>query len=320
MLLNQGLVALDNTFSKFVEGHGPHLGHPSSSLIIKDHVPRFDCDRVKEIIVSVPINELIDPHSLLKNVHASVNIGTRIYLNYFSYESIKKELEDNAGLFRKVFINLGDFFLSGRVFRILLKSNNSVIFTPELIGRMIFLGYELVKEDRGGGRVFISAKTTQRQKPLQKINSKFIVKLKRIGYRGELINIYKLRTMLPYSELTQQYYLSKIPILPSGKMSADPRVSKFGQFLRKHWLDEIPQLFQVFCGTVRLVGLRPIGATFLSKYPEDLRITRHKYLPGILPVTANLSVTTLDEIFEAERKYLEEKRHQPHLTDLKYFF
>lgn len=40
-------------------------------------------------------------------------------------------------------------------------------------------------------------------------------------------------------------------------LANDPRISRFGYFLRKHKIDEIPQIFNVFMGTMSLVGPRP---------------------------------------------------------------
>ena len=126
--------------------------------------------------------------------------------------------------------------------------------------------------------------------------------------------------MYQYSEFSQEYYINKNKLNKIGKVKSDPRVSRIGHILRKYWIDELPQLFQLFTLELRLVGLRPIGKVFLKQYPPDLRDKRHKYKPAVLPITAISKITNLQQIFEMERKYLAEKQSKPFITDLKYLF
>lgn len=90
----------------------------------------------------------------------------------------------------------------------------------------------------------------------------------RIGLRGREFYIIKFRTML---ELRDQ----KGILLPDVD-----RLTKFGLFLRKSSLDEIPCLINVFKGDMSLVGPRP----FISKYRKlynSTQFKRHDVIPGI---------------------------------------
>ena len=53
---------------------------------------------------------------------------------------------------------------------------------------------------------------------------------------------------------------------PAFKMKNDPRITKFGKFLRKTSLDELPQLWNIFNGTMSIVGPRPPIPTEVKEY------------------------------------------------------
>lgn len=104
-----------------------------------------------------------------------------------------------------------------------------------------------------------------------KLDSKgpVIYKSKRVGTGGQLFTFLKFRTMYThlsvgyggkeadelYKKLINSDANTREGVLP--KIENDPRVTKVGRFLRKTSLDELPQLFSVFLGTMSLVGPRP---------------------------------------------------------------
>lgn len=84
---------------------------------------------------------------------------------------------------------------------------------------------------------------------------------KRVGKGGKDIKVYKFRSMYLDADarikeyLTpEQYEIWKV----ERKIDNDPRITKVGNFLRKTSLDELPQLFNIFNGTISCVGPRPI--------------------------------------------------------------
>ena len=66
----------------------------------------------------------------------------------------------------------------------------------------------------------------------------------------------------------------------TNKLSKDPRVTRIGAFLRRYSLDEVPQLWNVFCGQMTLVGPRPIVAAEVEKYGDCFECYR-KVVPGL---------------------------------------
>lgn len=96
-----------------------------------------------------------------------------------------------------------------------------------------------------------------------------IFKDKRIGYKGKKVNVYKFRSMFYDAELNIDKYLSleqKNIWLRERKLDNDPRITKFGNFLRKTSLDELPQFFNILFGSLSVVGWRPITQRELDEF------------------------------------------------------
>lgn len=97
----------------------------------------------------------------------------------------------------------------------------------------------------------------------------------RVGKEGKLFKMYKFRSMIfnahrllrvnpKFKDLYEQYKRD------SYKLKEDPRVTRVGRFIRKHSIDEIPQLWNVLKGEMSLVGPR-------AYYPDELENQQKKY-------------------------------------------
>lgn len=97
----------------------------------------------------------------------------------------------------------------------------------------------------------------------------------RVGKKGKLFFPYKFRSMIvnahnllktdpKFKKLHAKYKKS------SYKLYKDPRITPIGKFIRKHSIDEVPQLFNVLKGEMSIVGPRPY-------YPDELRDQQKKY-------------------------------------------
>jgi len=103
---------------------------------------------------------------------------------------------------------------------------------------------------------------------------------RRIGKHGAPFLMYKFRTMIPDAE-SQRHGMESLPNCGRlFKVRDDPRVTRFGRYLRRHDLDEIPQLVNVLKGEMSLVGPRPPLAEEVARYSERDRL-RLAVLPGI---------------------------------------
>ena len=97
-----------------------------------------------------------------------------------------------------------------------------------------------------------------------KISSKgpILFKDARVGKNGKDIRVWKFRSMYIDAEERMQEKLTPEQYeqwLKERKIDDDPRITKFGHFIRKTSLDELPQLFNIFGGTISVVGPRPIS-------------------------------------------------------------
>jgi exopolysaccharide biosynthesis polyprenyl glycosylphosphotransferase len=103
----------------------------------------------------------------------------------------------------------------------------------------------------------------------------------RVGLNGRRFTLYKFRTMVVDAER----YRDQLQAMnemdgPVFKMARDPRVTRLGDILRRSSLDELPQLFNVWCGDMSLVGPRPPIPTEVEQY-EAWQRRRLSMKPGI---------------------------------------
>ena len=100
------------------------------------------------------------------------------------------------------------------------------------------------------------------------------LKQKRIGYMGKPFNICKFRSMKEDAEKDG-------PLLSAG--DEDPRVTKFGRFMRKYRLDELPQFWNVLMGDMSIVGPRPERKFYIDQIVKQAPYyyLLHNVRPGI---------------------------------------
>ena len=142
-----------------------------------------------------------------------------------------------------------------RVFDIILSAVGLVLLSPLLL----WIAWCIYRED--GGPVFYRGK--------------------RVGLHGKPFRIFKFRTMVVNAD----------QIGGSSTADDDPRITRIGKKLRKHKLDELPQLFNVFLGEMSLVGPRPE-----VKYYTDMFTAEEKAILSVRPgITDWASIWNPDE-------------------------
>lgn len=124
------------------------------------------------------------------------------------------------------------YYLFKRIFDVVASVSGLILFSPIMLG----IAIKIKTED--GGSIFY--------------------KQKRVGKNGKLFEMYKFRSMVENADQLLEELKDKNNIDGAMfKMKNDPRITKTGKFLRKHSLDEFPQLFNVLKGDMSLVGPRP---------------------------------------------------------------
>jgi exopolysaccharide biosynthesis polyprenyl glycosylphosphotransferase len=104
----------------------------------------------------------------------------------------------------------------------------------------------------------------------------------RIGRRGLPFGMLKFRSMIADADdqLASLLDLQGTSDQPLFKVNDDPRITRVGHFLRRHSLDELPQLFNVFTGEMSLVGPRPQREGEVALY-DDVAHRRLLVKPGM---------------------------------------
>lgn len=139
---------------------------------------------------------------------------------------------------------------------------------------------------------------------------------KRVGKNGKEFKFYKFRSMVPNAEAMLDDLLDKNEMDgPAFKMKDDPRITKFGRFIRKACIDELPQLINVLKGDMSIVGPRPPLPREVEMY-NDYQKQRLAVTPGLTcywQVQPERNSVSFDDWMKCDLKYIENRSFK---TDL----
>ena len=127
---------------------------------------------------------------------------------------------------------------------------------------------------------------------------------RRLGKEGKQFNCLKFRTMFVNSDEILEEYLENNPSARKeweeyAKLkSSDPRVTRIGRFLRRHSLDELPQLLNLLKGEMSLVGPRPYLPEELDKMGRyaDIILNITPGITGLWQVSGRNELTFEDRL------------------------
>lgn len=130
----------------------------------------------------------------------------------------------------------------------------------------------------------------------------------RMGLGGRTFTIWKFRSMTADAE-AREPELAHLSIYGGGgafKVPRDPRVTRVGRVLRRTSLDELPQVFNVLCGEMSLVGPRPASITDVRRY-QPHHFQRFSVMPGITgpwQVNGRNLITDFETVVKMEHDYI----------------
>jgi lipopolysaccharide/colanic/teichoic acid biosynthesis glycosyltransferase len=202
----------------------------------------------------------------------------------------------------------------------LTRGENAVISRAEALGRLSRAGFRIKQESFIGNKLCIEARKVDEPQVKNDYLYGPLIALPRVGQHGQLIKVYKLRTMHPYSEYIQDYVYKLHDLQDGGKFKNDFRITSWGAICRKVWLDELPMLINCMRGDMKLVGIRPLSRQYFELYKKDVQERRIMYKPGLIPPFYADMPSDLEAIQASELKYLDSFDKHPFFTDLKYFW
>ena len=212
--------------------------------------------------------------------------------------------------------------LTSRLYYDVTKGRKRMLSKTEVLGRLYYCGFEVDEIVPMGHIEYVFAHRHSQPYPQEQLKVYGpLIKLPRVCKNKEIKYFYKFRTMHPYAEYIQKYVFDARGGMDiADKSNDDWRITTWGKFMRKYWLDELPMLINWIKRDVKLVGVRPLSRTMFETYPEWLQEKRTKSKPGLIPPFYIDHPNTFEELFASEDKYLTEYLEHPIRTDIKYFF
>jgi len=317
-------------FSKYVdvESKDVIIVSTSNSFNLKSIVSYSNS--ISSIINISKMNNLRYTNKFLESVNDLLKEGD-IYISCVETKELrKKRIFEKNYFFLKNFIYFFDVLFNRvfpkllflrKIYFIVTKGRRKVISQAECLGRLVSCGFKILDFKIIDSRMYFVVKKVK--EPFFDMNASYgpLFKMKRLGKNGEVFYCYKFRTMHPYSEYLHSYILENYGYSKYGKPANDFRVTSWGKFLRRYWLDELPQLLNVFKGDMNLVGVRPISITYSKDIPQKILELRQKFKPGCIPPYVSLDQSSSKKsVLESEQVYLNRKIKAPFFTDIVFLF
>lgn len=302
------------------------------NIILSDntssYVDEVDFNNVQAIINLRKINNTQRPNKLFRAVNKLLPDNGLYIGRVETYWDRKCNFMKKYGILAGHVVWVADFFVNrvmprikvlDKIYYFFNRAKLHSISRPEILGRLVYCGFEIVDHTIINGLTWFVAKKVSA--PLSEVNPSYysVINLNRVGKDGRTMRVYKIRTMHPYSEFIQDYLIRTNGLDFTGRPANDYRITCWGKILRRFWLDELPQLVNVIRGDMKLVGLRPLSRVRFNEFPEDLKAERIKYKPGCIPPYIALNMPGDQESIQAERIYINDLRRHPRTTDLRYF-
>jgi lipopolysaccharide/colanic/teichoic acid biosynthesis glycosyltransferase len=131
----------------------------------------------------------------------------------------------------------------------------------------------------------------------------------RSGLNGKPFTMYKFRSMVTNAEqLKHELAVLNEMDGPVFKVTNDPRVTRFGRFLRRYSFDELPQLWNVLRGEMSLVGPRPLPVDEVRRFDDLAHRRRLSVKPGLTclwQISGRNNVTDFKDWVRLDLEYID---------------
>ena len=211
-------------------------------------------------------------------------------------------------------------FLTRPLYFAVTRGRNRTYHRVEVMGRLYRAGFEVVDERFRRGEFCVLARKVKAPIENDTPSGSPLIKMRRIGKGGKIVGVYKFRTMYSYSEYLQPYIYEHNHLAQGGKFADDYRITPWGHWMRKLWIDELPMIWNILHGDLKFVGVRPLSAQYLSLYTPEMQQLHTSVKPGLLPpfYAEAQRPQSVEEVQASERQYIESYLKHPLRTDLKY--
>ena len=306
-----------------------HAAEDSWTLASADEIIRKEAGQlVKNLFIPELLHKSNDPNLIFEKARAALSDVNLFAFRISTAENIKATLLNAHSrpvfivyylvhfVVRRVLPKLKGFRKLCRLLAIPVDMSKA-----EIMGRLIYKGFKIIDLVETDNETIFVAQVDRAANPSETKpapDEGFLFTMQRIGKDGKDITVYKFRSMHPYAEYVQAYLHQTNGLDQGGKFKNDFRVSTGGRVLRKYWIDELPMIYNLVKGDIKLIGVRPISEHYFSLYPADFQAIRRKYKPGLLPPFYADMPQTFPEIVASELTYLNQYKQAPLQTDFVY--
>lgn len=205
---------------------------------------------------------------------------------------MSKEPASRAAVQRSALLDRRAVLESAKKYWLLRRTQDIVLALTALIVLspvMLLIALAIVIDSPGAGPIFVQ---------------------NRVGRDGKIFRFLKFRSMVPNAEDKLHELLAKNEMDgPAFKIKEDPRITRVGRFIRKTSLDELPQLWNVLCGDMSIVGPRPALPREVEQY-DKYQLQRLLIQPGLTcywQIQPHRNDLSFDEWVELDLKYIRER-------------
>ncbi len=218
-------------------------------------------------------------------------------------------------IFKRVFPK---FKYTKQFYLYLTNGRNRALSKSEVLGRLVYCGFQINEVQEINNMLYFNV--MKKTEPLREAepSTGLLLRIKRIGHHGKPITVYKFRTMHPYAQYIQDYVFAQNDLAEGGKFKDDFRITKWGRWMRRFWIDELPMLWNILRGDLKLVGVRPLSEHYLSLYTAETKAIRTQGKPGLIPPFYADMPKSLEEIQASEHRYMQAYIQAPYTTDMHY--